>query len=141
MERWIVKGCVLVFLLWNGVLDARRQEVSLKSLWIFGAAGAGLNFWLSYQVWWEVLGGVAVGLLMLLAAFLTKEAVGCGDGLLVCVTGLYLGLWENLGLVFSGTFLCALVMAAGLAFRKVKLRDRFPLVPFLLLAYLGRMFA
>ena len=139
MEHWIVKDCILVFLLWNGILDIRKQEVSLRSFWIFGMAGAGLNFWLKYQAWWEILGGIGVGVLLLAAAFLTKEAVGCGDGLLVCVTGIYLGLWENLELVFSGTLICALVMIAGIAFRRMKRSDRFPLVPFLFLAYLGRL--
>ncbi len=58
MEEWIVKGCVLVLLLWNADLDIRRQEVSLKSFWIFGITGVGVNVWLSYQAWWEALGGV-----------------------------------------------------------------------------------
>ena len=140
MGKWTIKGCVLIFLLWNGILDVRRQEVSLKSFWIFGIAGMMLNLWLRYQTWWEALGGVGVGVLLVAAAFLTGEAVGCGDGLLVCVTGLYLGIWENISLLLAGTAICALVMAAGLLLGKIRRKDRFPLVPFLLLAYVGRMF-
>ena len=73
------------------------------------------------------------------AAFLTREAVGCGDGLLVCVTGLYLGMWENISLLLAGTAVCALVMALGLMLGKVRRKDRFPLVPFLLMVYAGRL--
>ncbi len=139
MGQWMVKGCMLVFLLWNGILDVRRQEVSLKSFWIFGIAGIVLNLWLRYQTWWELLGGMGVGVFLVAAAFLTREAVGCGDGLLVCVTGLYLGMWENISLLLGGTAVCALVMALGLMLGKVRRKDRFPLVPFLLLVYAGRL--
>ncbi len=64
MGQWMVKGCMLVFLLWNGILDVRRQEVSLKSFWIFGIAGIVLNLWLRYQTWWELLGGMGVGVFL-----------------------------------------------------------------------------
>ena len=76
MGQWMVKGCMLAFLLWNGILDVRRQEVSLKSFWIFGTAGIVLNLWLRYQTWWELLGGMGVGVFLVAAAFLTREAVG-----------------------------------------------------------------
>lgn len=139
MDSWMVKGCVWMLLLWNGVLDYKRHEISLASLAIFGCAGIGLNCWLSYQPLWEILGGLGVGLVLILAAFATREAVGLGDGLLVCVVGIYLGLWETLSLVLLGTTVCALVMGVGLLIHRIQKTDRFPLVPFLCLAYLGGM--
>lgn len=139
MESWIIKGCVWMLLVWNGILDYRKHEISLTSLGVLGCAGIGLNCWIPYQSMWEILGGVGVGLLLILAAFVTREAIGFGDGLLVCVTGIYLGFWENMNLVLIGTAFCALVMGVGVLFRRVQRTDRFPLVPFLCLAYLGRM--
>jgi len=130
--------CVL--LAWNAVMDFRKREVSLLSLAVFAAAGLGLNFGINYQSMGELLGGVGVGAFLLLTAFVTGEAVGIGDGLLLCVTGIYLGFWENLRLLGAGLLLCALLLGAGLVFRRLRFADRFPMVPFLFLAWMGRLF-
>lgn len=140
MDQPIVKGCVSLLLAWNAVADWKKREISLESLALFGAVGLGLNFKAPYQGAGEGLGGVGVGLCLLLLAFLTKEAVGFGDGFLLCVTGIYLGFWENLRLLTTGLLLCALVLGAGLVFRRLRPAERFPLVPFLFLAWLGRLF-
>mgnify|MGYP002508686253 CR=1 FL=1 len=137
MEDRIIKGSVLLLLLINGVLDFKKGEVSLPSLGIFSLLGAVLNLGLRFQRPWELLGGMAIGLGLLLIAFLTREAVGFGDGLLLFVTGIYLGFWENLKLLALGTFCCALIQGIRIVFRSVHLKDRVPLVPFFLLAFVG----
>jgi len=140
MERFIIKGSMCVLLAWNAALDFRKREVSLRSLAVFAAAGIVINLWLKYQSIWLLLGGVGVGVFLLLTAFVTKEAVGIGDGLLLCVTGIYLGFWENLRLLCTGLVFCVLFLGAGLVLRRLRRTDRFPLVPFLLLAWIGRLF-
>lgn len=140
MEEKIIKSAVFLLLLINGILDWRKGEVSLVSLLCFGAAGIGLNVWLGYQSLLEAAGGAGLGILLLLTAFLTGEAIGFGDGFLLCVTGIYLGFWENLNLLFLGAVLSALILGAGVLVKKVKLKDRLPFVPFLLLGFIGRLF-
>ncbi|MCI8374491.1 MAG: hypothetical protein HFI29_03505 [Lachnospiraceae bacterium] len=137
MEEMIIKGSVLALLLINGLLDLKKGEVSLLSLGGFALLGAGLNLALGFQRPWELAGGIAIGLALLILAFLTGEAIGFGDGLLLGVTGIYLGFWENLRLLALGTLCCALIQGIGVALRKVRLKDRVPLVPFLLLAFAG----
>jgi leader peptidase (prepilin peptidase)/N-methyltransferase len=129
-----------IFLVVNAVLDFRKHEISLVSLAVFALAGAGLNLWLRYQAIWELLGGIGVGLLLIFTAFISREAIGFGDGLVVCVTGIYLGFWDNLRLLLTGLVLCALFVGLGLFIRRFRMTDRLPLVPFLLLAWLGRGF-
>lgn len=136
----MVKIFMLLFLLLNAILDWKRQEISLWSLAAFGGLGLLLNVWMSYQSIWDIAGGISVGIFLLVVAFLTKEAVGFGDGLLLCVTGIYVGFWENLSLLVAGLLLCAILAICCLLFRKRQLTDRFPLVPFLFLAWIGRMF-
>lgn len=135
----MVHICVFILLLLNSILDWKRQEISLWSLVVFGTFGIFLNVSMTYQSFWEIAGGVGVGVFLLVIAFLTKEAVGFGDGLLLCVTGIYVGIWENVSLLFIGLLLCALLALGCLLFHKRGLSDRFPLVPFLLLAWIGRM--
>ena len=140
MEEKIIKSAVFLLLLINGILDWRKGEVSLWSLGIFGAAGIGRNVWFGCRSFWETAGGAGLGILLLLTAFLTREAIGFGDGFLFCVTGIYLGFWENLNLLFSGAVLSAVILGAGILTKRVRLKDRVPLVPFLLLGFLGRLF-
>ena len=76
---------------------------------------------------------------MLAVAAVTRGAVGFGDGLLLCVTGILLGGTENLSLLMAGSLLCAVVLGTGLVFGKLRWKQKFPFVPFLCLAQLGRM--
>lgn len=139
MEERIVKLLVLFLLLFNSFLDWRKREVSLFSLGGFGVVGIGLNLWLGYQSVIEAAGGVALGILLLAAAFFTREAIGFGDGLLICITGIYLGFWENLSLLFTGAVCCVGILGIAILAGRLKMADRVPLVPFLLLAFIGKM--
>lgn len=139
MEERIVKLLVLFLLLFNSFLDWRKREVSLFSLGGFGVVGIGLNLWLGYQSVIEAAGGVALGILLLAAAFFTREAIGFGDGLLICITGIYLGFWENLSLLIAGAVCCGGILGIAILAGRLKMADRVPLVPFLLLAFIGRM--
>lgn len=139
MEERIVKLLVLFLLLFNSFLDWRKREVSLFSLGGFGVVGIGLNLWLGYQSVIEAAGGATLGILLLAAAFFTREAIGFGDGLLICITGIYLGFWENLSLLFTGAVCCVGILGIAVLAGRLKMADRVPLVPFLLLAFIGKM--
>lgn len=139
MEDWIIKGLVGVFLVVNAWLDWKRQEISLVTVGIFGAAGLGLNLCWHYQSWGSILAGGFLGLGMMFLSFLTKEAVGMGDGLILLVTGIFLGFAENFQMLFIGSALCSFLMCILLLLRRIWKDSRFPLVPFLLAAYVGRL--
>lgn len=139
MEEKIVKLLVFFLLLFNSFLDWKKREISLLSLAGFGVVGIGLNLWLGYQSVAEAAGGVALGILLLATAFFTQEAIGFGDGLLICITGIYLGFWENLGLLFIGAVCCGGILGIYVVAGSLKWVDRVPLVPFLLLGFIGRM--
>ena len=131
--------CMVLLLVWNSWLDLRRHEISLPGLGIFGAAGLLANLLLKYQTGMELAAGIGVGIFVLAAAVVTKGAVGFGDGLLLCVTGIYLGGTDNLRLLMGGLILCALVLGAGLLLGKARWKQQFPFVPFLCLAQIGRI--
>ncbi len=130
---------MVLLLVWNSWLDLRRHEISLPGLGIFGAAGLLANLLLKYQTGMELAAGIGVGIFVLAAAAVTKGAVGFGDGLLLCVTGIYLGGTDNLRLLMGGLILCALVLGAGLLLGKARWKQQFPFVPFLCLAQIGRI--
>jgi len=137
MTELLVNGFTGLFLFINGYLDWKKREISLVSLPVFGAAGIGLNIGLQYQTFAELLGGMGIGGFLILIAFLTREAVGVGDGLLLMVMGIFLGFWETLTVLAAGLILCTCVTGLRILLHKIEKEERIPLVPFLLLAFLG----
>lgn len=81
------------------------------------------------------LSGAVVGLLFLAIGKVTGEALGYGDGVLIGILGIYLGIWDLLGLLATTFFLTALFAAAVLVISKFKRKSAFPFVPFLGAAY------
>ena len=131
--------CAALLLGWNAWTDLRRQEVSMPSLGAAAAAGILLNLLVNYPKSAERFAGIGTGLFILAVSAVSKGAVGFGDGLLLCVTGIFLGGMGNLRLLMLGSILCAAVLGAGLAFGRVRWKQRFPFVPFLFLAQIGRI--
>lgn len=85
----------------------------------------------------SVISGMAIGFLVLMLAKVTREAIGYGDGILLTVTGIYLGGWENMELFLCGCFLAACLSIVLLVVKKAGRKDSMPFVPFLLVSYIG----
>ena len=117
------------------VMDIKTRRLSGWILWL-GAVLA-----LAYRVVWRGqpmilwLSGAVVGLLFLAIGKVTGEALGYGDGVLIGILGIYLGIWDLLGLLATTFFLTALFAAAVLVISKFKRKSAFPFVPFLGAAY------
>jgi len=84
----------------------------------------------------DALFGMAVGLLVLLLSVLTGGAIGEGDGLVLVITGFYLGFLGNIKLFSTALFLSALVSAAAVIIRKCGRTSELPFMPFLFLSFI-----
>lgn len=82
------------------------------------------------------LGGLAVGLLLLLFAYFSKEAVGIADGIIIAVCGVAFGVYETIMLCFFAGLYAAVVSFVLLLRKKVGRKSRVPFLPFLLLGYI-----
>ena len=90
-----------------------------------------------YEVGWESrLGGLAVGGLLLLFGYFSKEAVGIADGVIVTVCGIAFGVYETVTLCFAAAVYSALCSFILLLCKKVERKSRIPFLPFLLLGYI-----
>lgn len=115
------------------ILENRAGMHPLKSV---SAAGGGIGPLMGNTAA-DVVAAAAIGILLLILSAVTEEAVGEGDGWFFAVSGVYLGFWRNLELLFGSLILC--LVAGGLIHimnrkkkRKADLRKT-PL-PFLALA-------
>lgn len=118
----------------NAWRDIRKQRISAGlTAGVFLAAAFLRIFRGEFR---ELLAGLIPGALLLGAAWLTKEAMGYGDGLVELALGAVLG-WRAAVQVLMGAFLLAAVFcAAALALRRVGRKSELPFLPFFLAAYL-----
>ncbi|MCD7866526.1 MAG: prepilin peptidase [Clostridiales bacterium] len=134
------KCLLLVFLFFFAWTDLKKRELPMLLLGICGLFGILFLQMTDTLVWQELLGGLCVGGGMLLFALASKESVGVGDGLLFCVTGIYLGLWQNLLLLFGAVLFCAAAGAVLLLRKKCTRKQQIPFAPFVLIADVALLF-
>lgn len=119
----------------NGVLDIRERRISLLVTAGYGILG------LIFVIWdGNALKGLCLslipGALCLVLAWLSRERVGYGDGLLLLAIGFYLSCDDMVLLCMTaiiGAGICALILLAF--FHKGK-NYEIPFIPFVFLGYL-----
>lgn len=116
--------------------DFRKHRISAKYLIFPAVLGVVLHMLRKDITWISMALGMAVGAGMLLLALATREKIGLGDGLLLVVTGIYLGGAGNFQLLMYGLLYAAICSLLVLALRKWKKNLELPFVPFLFLGYL-----
>ena len=135
MKAFILGAVLLI----QGVIDLKYKEIPF---WV-SAVGAVLGIGISILEKREVVGlllAVLPGVLALLFARASREALGYGDGVLFIVMGIYLSLGHVLEIAmmaFGIAGICALILIV--VFRK-KRDDQIPFVPFLTVSYILWLF-
>ncbi len=133
MEIDIILG---IFLLICSLTDLKSREIKPVILCLFAAAGVILYITYRPVGLFEEIAGIFIGLFFVAVAVLTDEKLGLGDGLLMCVTGIYLGGRENAMLIMIAMFLSALFSAGVLILKKADKKTRLAFVPFVFAAFL-----
>lgn len=119
--------------------DIRKKKICVNLVLIYGIIGVFLHMiWQQYTIQ-NLLAGMAVGVLLLIFSVISGGKVGIGDGVILMVTGIYLGVKQNMELFFTGLLLCGVWAALLLIFHKKSRKDEIPFVPFLFAAYLGML--
>lgn len=119
----------------QSVMDLRYRSVSRPVLTMGGVLAAGYCLCFCRKELLLNLGGLLVGLLFVLVSKVTEEGLGYGDSLLLCILGLYLGLWDLLGLLAVAWLLAAAAAVVILASRRYRRGTVIPMVPFIAAGY------
>ena len=123
------------FLTICSVTDILKKQIYIKVIIPFMAAGI-CFFVINKEVSLpEELGGIFLGLVILFIARISAERIGYGDGLMVMVSGAFLGLFMNIRLLMWAFFISAIASAILLAAKKVSRNTSIPFAPFLLVSY------
>ena len=134
MERY----GTLLFLLFSSFLDIRKREISIPVTLLFGLAGVVYSV-RTGRTMTNYLIPLGIGILILGGSVLTRGQVGMGDGWMLLALGCMLRMECYIQMACIGMLLAAAYSGVlMLVFRKNR-KTEIPLVPFLLLGYVGGM--
>lgn len=134
MERY----GTLLFLLFSSFLDIRKREISIQVTLLFGLAGVVYSV-RTGRTMTDYLIPLGIGILILGGSVLTRGQVGMGDGWMLLALGCMLRMECYIQMACIGMLLAAAYSGVlMLVFRKNR-KTEIPLVPFLLLGYVGGM--
>ena len=137
IQNWYLVGAECLFLFAGSCFDLINREVPVNYLLFFGVVGVAGNAILKYQSIWEMVAGACIGGVFLMVGWLTKEAIGYGDGWGLLILGLMKGCHKLLPVVF-GAFLFSGVYGLWRLFGwKASREETLPFYPFLFATNLG----
>lgn len=120
--------------------DVKYRRLTVIYILMFGIAGVVLHLFAPVCSIYSMLWGMLLGIVLILISIATRGSLGMGDGILMVVTGVYLGGYGNLQLFLYGLLLSALCSLGLLVLKKKKKKDEIAFVPFLLLSYFFMLF-
>lgn len=115
--------------------DIRQKKITVGLTLFSGIAGILLHLLYQNQSIFEMIAGMVSGALVLAAGQMTNSKIGAGDGIVFMLTGLYLGLTDNLRLMFISFFLAGIWGLYLLTVKRCEKTRRIPFVPFMFLGY------
>ena len=131
----IANGIMLGILGGFSVYDLIYKKVLIRAVLIFGAAVLGYRMYAGAGLG-ELLAGLVPGMLLLLTAFCTKESIGYGDGMVLCVLGLFLGMRQSLAVCGMALVFAAVSAMIRLVFKRAGRKTELPFLPCLFAGYL-----
>lgn len=84
-----------------------------------------------------IFAGLGCGIVFLMISKWSQEGIGYGDSWMILNMGIFLGIWNLLGMLMLAFLVAAMAAGAGLWSGKWKRTTRMSFYPFLLIGYLG----
>ena len=87
-----------------------------------------------FKMWWKI---AKLAGLFFLGFGAAQDGIGYGDSWMILNMGIFLGIWNLLGMLMIAFLVAAMAAGAGLWSGKWKRTTRMSFYPFLLIGYLG----
>lgn len=128
------------------IMDISKRKISSAVVYGFGILGIIWHIAFQRLELRSIAGGMLIGIVLYVISVISHEKIGKGDAILFIVTGIYLGFWNNIWLLWSASVIVALY---GLAFVFIHYRikqekietesvkeTKLPFVPFVMVSFL-----
>ena len=116
--------------------DYRKRKINVYFLLTGGIIGLLVHLYSMEFDIIEILFGMGIGIRILLYGFLLGGGVGLADGMILIVSGIFLGFEKNLEVFVAGLFLVVITSLFLSVIKKKGRTYRIPFAPFLLVGYL-----
>ncbi len=128
--------CMTGMLLYLSAEDIKRKTIPVIPMMGCGIFAIVLHLISGKNDILNMAVGMIPGVIAYVLSVLTKEKIGKGDAVLLMVTGLYMGFWGNVFMLWIGLIFAAVGGIIAIAMFKRKRGDELPFVPFLFAGYL-----
>ena len=119
--------------------DIKTRRLSGKGIFLFAIAGGIISvLFPAYRIG-QILLGMGIGGGLLIMSLLSKGGIGVGDGIVVLISGIYLGVQENCFLLLLALLVSSLYSGFLWIGKKVDRKKKIPFIPFLLVGYIMRL--
>lgn len=115
----------------QSVWDWRYRQIPIAITLAGGVMGLLLSMMRERSLM-DLCMGLVPGLVCLGLGWITREAIGYGDGFLLCAMGMYKSLEDIVGIIVLASSLAGVFGMVLIIFCKKKGKDQIPFVPFLL---------
>lgn len=139
MIKYSMEIVLLAFFVRMAYQDGKEKQVDIYIPVVVAFIGIVLQVFDHQNSVWEIGAGVGVGILVLVISWITGGSVGAGDGMMLMVSGIFLGFWRNLSLFMTAQILVGTAALFMVVVKKRGRKYRLPFVPFLLAAYLFQL--
>lgn len=116
--------------------DIWKRKVHLCVVCAFAVSGMAMQLYDGGMKTLDIAGGVGVGLILYIVSVASRQRIGKGDALVLLATGIYIGFWRNIALLWGGSLLAGMAGLGMFFFQGKTKQYEMPFIPFLLAAYL-----
>lgn len=128
---------ILLFLFLGAcaVCDSMEKQIPLVLVWlgIIAAVVLHIQGMILGGTWLTIALSVLPGTMFWMLSFVTGEKVGYGDGWMLVMIGLFVGLWKCFLILLAGLVAESVVVLVLLAVKRISRDRQIPFAPFLLL--------
>lgn len=131
----VVNAVVLILLLYESVVDIIKRKINIVPTMAVGVLGLLMNR-IVYKrpLWW--LAGLAAGSVLMLAALVSKEKIGYGDGIIFLMLGVCVEPLTTLWVLWISMFAVGIMGSVGIIMGKRCRDSQIPYIPFVAASYI-----
>lgn len=132
----MMNGVIIVFLIPCTITDLKSKTIPIWWTVVFGISA------MIYQIFWKkqkleaILFSMIIGVTLLVAAKISNQRIGYGDGIIFLILGLWIGFWDGISLLFFSLILSSIISVYFIIVRRKGRDYRIPFIPFVTAAYI-----
>jgi len=126
---------IATFLMCCTFFDIKTKQIPMKLIVVFTFLIVGFCFINNFFYYWDFLLRLMPGAFLILIAFITNQALGYGDGVVVILIGMMLDFQITITFILIAFLLSAITSIFILITKKGNRQTKLPFIPFLLVSW------